>query len=92
MFWIKTAYWKGVGVFLRVGNGKLQIACHLENKVHFCIFPPSFYRHDVAVVVQGVKILATVEEVLLGRYFDTLVASDAARHGGVTALCSYATP
>lgn len=55
-------------------------------------FSTFFYSHDVAVVVQGVKILATIEGVLLGRYFDTLVGSDAARHGGVTALCSYATP
>lgn len=58
---------------MRVGNSKLHIACHLENLSSLLHFPTFFYSHDDAVMVQGIKaFFATIEGVLLGRYFDTI--------------------
>jgi len=55
-----SASWKDVGVFLRVGSSKLQIACHLENQVNYCIFPPAF--HETVVMIRSINIFfATVE-------------------------------
>lgn len=52
-----SAHWEGAGAFLRVGN-RSQIPCHWE--MNDCIFPPAL--PEVAVWVQGIKILFAVTE------------------------------